>query len=65
MSAAVAGLPGQVPVTAFRGNADRTGYDLISGRWLTGPGQADVPANFLTVTGKASLFILLTGAHVL
>ncbi len=49
----VAGLPGQVPVTAFRGNASWTGYDLISGRWFTGPGQADVPTNLLTITGKA------------
>jgi putative ABC transport system permease protein len=49
----VAGLPGQVPVTAFRGDASWTGYDVISGRWFTGPGQADVPSNFLTVTGKA------------
>jgi putative ABC transport system permease protein len=53
VSAQVAGLPGQVPVTAFRGNASWTGYDLISGRWYTGPGQVDVPTNFLTVTGKA------------
>jgi hypothetical protein len=49
----VAGLPGQVPVTAFRGEASWTGYDVIRGRWFTGPGQADVPTNFLTVTGKA------------
>jgi putative ABC transport system permease protein len=49
----VAGLPGQVPVSAFRGDASWTGYDLISGRWFTGPGQADVPTNVLTVTGKA------------
>ncbi len=49
----VAGLPGQVQVTAFRGNASWTGYDMISGRWFTGPGQADVPTNFLTATGKA------------
>jgi putative ABC transport system permease protein len=49
----VAGLPGQVPVTAFRGNASWTGYDIISGRWFSGPGQADVPTNFLTASGKA------------
>ena len=49
----VAGLSGQVPVTAFRGNASWTGYDMISGHWYTGPGQVDVPTNFLTVTGKA------------
>jgi putative ABC transport system permease protein len=49
----VAGLSGQVRMTAFRGNADWTGYDMISGHWYSGPGQVDVPTNFLTVTGKA------------
>jgi putative ABC transport system permease protein len=49
----VAGLTQQVPVTAFRGDSSWTGYPLISGRWFTGPGQADVPTGFLTVTGKA------------
>ena len=49
----VAGLSGQVRMTAFRGNADWTGYDMISGHWYSGPGQVDVPTNFLTVTGKS------------
>jgi putative ABC transport system permease protein len=49
----VAGLSQQVQVTAFRGNSAWTGYAMISGRWLTGPGQADVPTGFLNVTGKA------------
>jgi putative ABC transport system permease protein len=49
----VAGLSKEVPVTAFRGNASWTGYDLISGRWFSGPGEVDVPTNFLTVTGTA------------
>jgi putative ABC transport system permease protein len=49
----VAGLSQQVPVTAFRGDASWTGYDMISGRWFSGPGQVAVPTNFLTVTGKA------------
>jgi putative ABC transport system permease protein len=53
LQATVAGLPQQIPVTAFRGNASWTGYDLISGRWFNGPGQVDVPTNFLTVTGTA------------
>jgi putative ABC transport system permease protein len=48
----IAGVPGQNPVIAFRGNASWTGYNLISGHWFTGPGQADVPTNLLTVTGK-------------
>jgi putative ABC transport system permease protein len=49
----VAGLSQQIAVTAFRGDASWTGYDMISGRWYSGPGQADVPTNFLTATGKA------------
>ncbi len=47
----VVGLAGQVALTAFRGDAQSTGYDLISGHWYTGAGQAVVPTNFLTVTG--------------
>jgi putative ABC transport system permease protein len=47
----IAGLTGQVDVTAFRGNGRWTGYDMISGHWYTGPGQAVVPTNFLTITG--------------
>jgi putative ABC transport system permease protein len=49
----VVGLTGQVDLTAFRGDAHWTGYDLISGHWYTGAGQAVVPTNFLTVTGTA------------
>jgi putative ABC transport system permease protein len=29
----VAGLSGQVQLTAFRGDASWTGYDTISGHW--------------------------------
>jgi putative ABC transport system permease protein len=49
----VAGIAGQVDLTAFRGNARWTGYDLISGRWYAGPGEAVVPTNFLTISGTA------------
>jgi len=49
----IAGVSGEVDVTAFRGNGRWTGYDMISGRWYTGPGQAVVPTNFLTITGTA------------
>jgi putative ABC transport system permease protein len=48
----VTGLTKQVQVTAFQGNASWIGYEMISGRWYTGPGQVDVPTYFLTVTGK-------------
>jgi putative ABC transport system permease protein len=49
----VPGLSQQIPVTAYRGNARWLGYDMISGRWYSGPGQVDVPTYFLTVTGKS------------
>jgi putative ABC transport system permease protein len=51
--ATIAGVTGQVNVTAFRGDARWTGYDIISGHWFAGPGQAVVPTNFLTITGTA------------
>jgi len=50
--ATVFGVSGPIPVTAYLGNADWTGYGMISGRWYSGPGQVDVPAYFLAVTGK-------------
>ncbi len=49
----VAGLSQQVPVTAFRGDASWTGYDMVTGHWYTGPGQVDVSAGFLTLTGDS------------
>jgi putative ABC transport system permease protein len=48
----VAGMTQQVAVTAFRGDSSWTGYAMISGRWYSGPGQADVATGFLTATGK-------------
>jgi putative ABC transport system permease protein len=51
--ATVYGVSGPIPVTAYLGNASWTGYGMISGRWYSGPGQVDVPAYFLAVTGKA------------
>ncbi|HTS95780.1 MAG TPA: FtsX-like permease family protein [Streptosporangiaceae bacterium] len=51
--ASMPGVAGQIQVTALRGNAGWTGYGLISGRWYSGPGQADVPTYFLNATGQA------------
>jgi len=50
--ATVFGVSGPIAVTAYLGNAGWTGYGMISGRWYSGPGQVDVPAYFLAVTGK-------------
>jgi putative ABC transport system permease protein len=52
-SASVAGLSEQIPVTAFRGAAGWTGYDLVSGHWYTGPYQVLAPTGFLTQTGTS------------
>ncbi len=52
-SVSVAGLSDQVPVTAFRGPATWTGYDLVSGRWYTRPDQVLAPTGFLTQTGTS------------
>ena len=52
-SLSVAGLSEQIPVTAFRGPAGWTGYDLVSGRWYTGPDQVLAPTGFLTQTGTS------------
>ena len=51
--ATVYGVSGPIPVTGYLGSAGWTGYGMISGRWYSGPGQVDVPAYFLAVTGKA------------
>jgi putative ABC transport system permease protein len=52
-SASVAGLSQQIRVTAFRGPATWTGYDLVSGHWYTGPDQVLAPTGFLTQTGTS------------
>jgi putative ABC transport system permease protein len=49
----VAGLGGQHPVAAFSGPSRWLGYELISGRWYTGPGQIVASTGFLTWTGKS------------
>ncbi|WP_327358362.1 ABC transporter permease [Streptomyces sp. NBC_01304] len=50
--ATVAGASGSTTVTAFTGDASWGGYAMVSGRWLTKPGEAVVPTPLLTTTGK-------------
>jgi putative ABC transport system permease protein len=50
-SVSVSGLSDQTQVTAFRGAARWTGYDLVSGRWYSGPDEVLVPTGFLEQTG--------------
>ena len=47
----VSGLTKEVNAEAFRGNAAWIGYDVVTGHWYRGPGEADVNTAFLTQTG--------------
>jgi putative ABC transport system permease protein len=47
----VPGLPEQLSLVAFGGDASWTGYQLITGHWYRGNGQAVVNTGFLTDTG--------------
>jgi putative ABC transport system permease protein len=47
------GQPTPVTVTAYAGAPRWIGWTLITGRWYTGNGQADVNTAFLTDTGTA------------
>jgi putative ABC transport system permease protein len=47
------GLTTPVAVTAYRGDVGWMQYQLVSGHWYTGPGQAVVPLGFLKLTGTA------------
>ncbi|TDB74218.1 ABC transporter permease, partial [Micromonospora sp. KC721] len=48
---AVAGTAGSARLYAFTGEASWGGYEMVSGRWFTRPGEAAVATNFLTATG--------------
>lgn len=47
----VAGLTGTVDVETFQGDASWASYQMIAGRWFSGPGEAVVPTGFLNATG--------------
>ena len=47
----VAGLGQPVVVTTYRGDARWLGQAVVTGRWYTRPGEADVPLAFLKQTG--------------
>jgi putative ABC transport system permease protein len=56
-AASVPGVGQHVPITAFRGNAARLGWDIITGHWYTRPGQVVVntayPATAALRAGQA------------
>jgi putative ABC transport system permease protein len=56
-----AGTTGSVDVTAFIGDASRSGYQMVSGTWFHQVGEAVVPTPFLTATGtKVGDTVVLT-----
>ncbi|MGF1429391.1 FtsX-like permease family protein [Kitasatospora sp. LaBMicrA B282] len=51
VQAEVSGVSGGVRTNLYSGDSLATGYDMITGHWLTGPGQVVAPQHFLTSTG--------------
>ncbi|WP_433303959.1 ABC transporter permease [Actinoplanes sp. CA-030573] len=49
---AVDGLREPARGTVTSGDARWAGYEMLAGRWYTGPGEAAVSTGFLTATGK-------------
>jgi putative ABC transport system permease protein len=49
----VPGLSSPMSVTSYDGDASWTGWSVITGRWYSGDGEADVNTYFLTATGTA------------
>ncbi|MEU0674404.1 FtsX-like permease family protein [Streptomyces sp. NPDC006172] len=47
----VAGISGSVQATLYQGDSRPGSYEMISGHWITGAGQAVVPTGFLERTG--------------
>ncbi|WP_457032911.1 FtsX-like permease family protein [Kitasatospora sp. P5_F3] len=48
----VAGIPGAAQAVLYQGDSAAGAPELISGQWLTGPGQVVVPTRFLERTGS-------------
>jgi putative ABC transport system permease protein len=49
--ASVAGLAGAVEIDAYEGDSSWAAYQMISGSWLRGPGEAVVGTRFLRAAG--------------
>jgi putative ABC transport system permease protein len=59
------GLAQRLDVTAYGSALGRSGLALISGRWYSGPAEADVNTLFLTDTGTkvGSAYLLVADGH--
>jgi ABC-type antimicrobial peptide transport system, permease component len=58
----VAGLTGAIAVDTFEGDTSWASYQMIAGRWFSGPGEAVVPTGFLNAAGvRIGESITLTG----
>ncbi|RAG82992.1 ABC transporter permease [Streptacidiphilus pinicola] len=63
--AGVAGKTGQTQIVTYQGDSAWAAMQLVSGRWFTGPGEADVPLAFLTAYGAhvGDTVTLTSGGH--
>jgi putative ABC transport system permease protein len=60
----VAGLSGATPVVTYEGKADWATYQMISGRWFAGAGEAVAPTAFLNAAGlRVGDSVTLAGAN--
>ena len=60
----VAGRAGDTDVVAYQGDSAWGGYQMVSGRWFHGPGEAVAPAGILTATGtRVGDTITLANGH--
>jgi putative ABC transport system permease protein len=61
----VPGLPEQLSLTGFGGDASWTGYQLITGHWYRGNDQAVVNTGFLTDTGAqvGDMYTITSGSR--
>ena len=58
-------MTGGVTVVGYTGDTTAAAYQMISGSWFTGPGQAVVPTRFLNATGDriGGTVTLAEGGH--
>jgi putative ABC transport system permease protein len=49
----VSGIAGTTNVIGYQGDSTWATHQMVSGRWLTGPGQAVVSTRFLTAAGRS------------
>ena len=61
----IAGVSGGAQLVSFTANPSWSGYDLISGRWFTGPSETVLSSELLTLSGRSIGDTLKVGSKTL